>query len=207
MRIVAVVVGVVCALVGGVGVLAADAGLRRRATVGDGVPVEIVRAAGASGRAPGVVVAHGLGAGGRLMRGFADTLARRGYAVALVDLAGHGASTRRLPGNGDGPAAGARLDRDVDVAVTRLRAMPWVDGDRIGLVGHSLGAAAVIRYGAAHPSVGATVAISQGSMAVPASARNVLLIAGGWTAGVGARPDHRGHRPVLPGSRGAVRGA
>ncbi|MES9605579.1 MULTISPECIES: alpha/beta hydrolase [Actinomadura] len=175
----AVVVGVVCAVVGGAGVLAADAGLRRRAVVVDGVPVEIVRQAGASGRAPGVVVAHGLGASGRLMRGFADTLARRGYAVALVDLAGHGASTRRLPGNGDGPAADARLDRDVDVAVTRLRAMPKVDGEHIGLVGHSLGAAAVIRYGAAHPSVGATVAISQGSMAVPASARNVLLVAGG----------------------------
>src|SRR5438093_513681 len=58
-------------------------------------------------------------------------------------------------------------------------AVPGVDGEHIGLVGHSLGAAAVIRYGAAHPSVGATVAISQGSMAVPASARNVLLVAGG----------------------------
>ncbi|MEU4822378.1 alpha/beta fold hydrolase [Actinomadura sp. NPDC023710] len=159
--------------------LAADAGLQRRGVVVDGVPVEIVREAGASGRVPGVVVAHGLGAGGRLMRGFADTLARRGYAVALVDLAGHGASRRRLPGNGVGPAADARLDRDLDVAVTRLRATPWVDGERIGLVGHSLGAAAVIRYGAAHPSVGATVAISQGAMAVPASDRNVLLIAGG----------------------------
>lgn len=178
-QIVALVVGVLCAVVGGVGVLAADAGLRRRASVVDGVPVEIVRGSGTSGQVPGVVVAHGLGASGRLMRGFADTLARRGYAVALVDLAGHGASTRRLPGNGDGPAADARLDRDLDVAVTHLRAMPWVDGERIGLVGHSLGAAAVIRYGAAHPSIGATVAISQGVMAVPASVRNVLLVAGG----------------------------
>lgn len=178
-QIVAVVVGVVCAVVGCAGVLTADAGLRRRSVVVDGVPVEIVRGAGASGRAPGVVVAHGLGAGGRLMRGFADTLARRGYAVALVDLAGHGGSTRRLPGSGDGPAADARLDRDLDVAVRRLRAAPRVDGGRIGLVGHSLGAAAVIRYGAAHPSIGATVAISQGAMAVPASARNVLLMAGG----------------------------
>ncbi|NDU72294.1 alpha/beta fold hydrolase [Actinomadura sp. DSM 109109] len=178
-RIVAVVVGLVCGLAGCAGLLTADAGLQRRASVVDGVPVEIVRAAGASGRTPGVVVAHGLGASGRLMRGFSDTLARRGYAVALVDLTGHGAGTRRLPGNGDGPAADARLDRDLDVAVRRLRAMPWVDGERIALVGHSLGAAAAIRYGAAHPAVGATVAISQGSMGVPASARNVLLIAGG----------------------------
>ncbi|WP_160160907.1 alpha/beta hydrolase [Actinomadura sp. K4S16] len=159
--------------------LGADRGVERRGVVVEGVPVEVVRGAGAAGRMPGVVVAHGLGAGGRLMRGFADTLARRGYAVALVDLAGHGASTRRLPGNGDGPAAEARLDRDLDVAVRHLRAMPFVDGERIGLVGHSLGAAAVIRYGAAHPSVGATVAISQGEMPVPASARNVLLLAGG----------------------------
>ncbi|WP_141581489.1 alpha/beta hydrolase [Actinomadura sp. WMMA1423] len=178
-RIVVVVAAVVCAVVGGTGLLAADHQLQRRGSVVEGVPVEIVRATGADGRVPGVVVAHGFGGSGRLMRGFADTLARRGYAVALVDLAGHGASSRRLPGSGDGPAAEARLDHDLDVAVRRLRGMPRVDGGRIGLVGHSLGAAAVIRYGAAHPSIGATVAISQGEMAVPASARNVLLVAGG----------------------------
>ncbi|WP_433464286.1 dienelactone hydrolase family protein [Spirillospora sp. CA-128828] len=176
----AVVVAVACVIAGGAGLATADRGIERRATVVDGVPVETVRPAGAGGGLPGVVVAHGLAASRQLMRGFADTLARRGYAVALVDLAGHGASTRRLPGAGDGSAADARLDRDLDVAVRHLRAMPWVDGGHVGLVGHSLGAATVIRYATAHPLVGATVAISQGRMGVPASGpRDLLLIAGG----------------------------
>jgi dienelactone hydrolase len=175
-----VVVAAVCAVTGIAGLVTADKGIERRSAVVDGVPVETVRPANAGGRLPGVVVAHGLGASRQLVRGFADTLARRGYAVALVDLAGHGASTRPLPEGGDGPAADARLDRDLDVAVRRLRAMPQTDGGHIGLVGHSMGAAAVIRYAAARPSVGATVAISQGRMDVPASApRNLLLIAGG----------------------------
>jgi dienelactone hydrolase len=177
---VAVVAAAVCAVTGIAGLVTADRGIERRSAVVDGVPVETVRPAKAGGRLPGVVVAHGLGASRQLMRGFADTLARRGYAVALVDLAGHGASTRPLPEGGDGPAADARLDRDLDVAVRRLRAMPQTDGGHIGLVGHSMGAAAVIRYAAARPSVGATVAISQGRMDVLASApRNLLLIAGG----------------------------
>ncbi|URM95961.1 alpha/beta fold hydrolase [Actinomadura madurae] len=179
-RIAAVTVAVVCAVAGILGLATADRGIERRTAVIDGVPVEAVRPAHPEGRLPGVVVAHGMGAGRRLMRGFADTLARRGYAVALVDLAGHGAATRPLPGGGEGPAANARLDRDLDIAVRRLRSMPWVDTARLGLVGHSMGAAAVIRYATARPSVGATVAISQGRMDVSASApRNLLLIAGG----------------------------
>ncbi|WP_165495426.1 alpha/beta fold hydrolase, partial [Actinomadura roseirufa] len=181
-RTAALVCSAVLALAGAAGFATADRGIERRSVTVDGVPLEVVRPARATGRLPGVVVAHGLGAGGRFMRGFADTLARRGLAVELVDLTGHGANTRRLPGDGEGPAAEARLGRDLDVAVTHLGALSWVDGRRIGLLGHSMGAAAVLRYAAAHPSVRATVAISQGAApaAVSASApRDLLLLAGG----------------------------
>ncbi|MGI5324561.1 alpha/beta hydrolase [Actinomadura nitritigenes] len=176
-----VVVAVVAAVVGGVGLGTADRGIERRSAVVSGVPVEVVRPDGAAGRLPGVVVAPGLSASMQLMRGFADTLARRGYVVELVDLAGGGASTERLPGLGDGPAAEARLDRDLDVAVRHLRAVPGVDGGRIGLLGHSMGAAAAVRYAGAHPDVAATVAISQGTMPFAAtSPRDLLLVAGGF---------------------------
>ncbi|HEU5028106.1 MAG TPA: alpha/beta fold hydrolase [Spirillospora sp.] len=174
-----VVVAVVAAVVGGVGLGTADRGIERRSAVVSGVPVEVVRPDGAVGRLPGVVVAHGLSASMQLMRGFADTLARRGYVVELVDLAGGGASRERLPNLGDGAAADARLDQDLDVAVRHLRAVPGVDG--IGLLGHSMGAAAVVRYASAHPDVAATVAISQGTMPFGASSpRDLLLVAGGW---------------------------
>jgi dienelactone hydrolase len=181
-HVVAVLFAVVFAAAGAVGLATADRGIERRSAVVAGVPLEVTRPAGATGRLPGVVVAHGLAASRQLMRGFADTLARRGYAVELVDLAGHGASTERLPDAGEGPAAEARLDRDLDVAVGHLLAMPWVDGERIGLLGHSMGAAAVVRYAAAHPAIRSTVAISQGPMPLTGSAsspRNLLLLAGG----------------------------
>lgn len=174
-------VAVVAAVAGAVGLGTADRGIERRSAVVSGVPVEVVRPDGAAGRLPGVVVAPGLSASMQLMRGFADTLARRGYVVELVDLAGGGASTERLPGLGDGPAAEARLDRDLDVAVRHLRAAPGVDAGRIGLLGHSMGAAAAVRYASAHPDVGATVAISQGTMPFAAtSPRDLLLVAGGF---------------------------
>ncbi|MCO6000027.1 dienelactone hydrolase family protein [Actinoallomurus rhizosphaericola] len=182
LRPIALVLALIAAATGILGLATADDGLERRSAVVAGVPVEVARPARTTGRLPGIVVAHGLGASRQLMRGFADTLARRGYAVELVDLAGHGASTERLPGTGEGPAADARLDHDLDVAVGHLRALPWVDGGRIGLLGHSMGAAAVLRYAAAHADVRATVAISQGAMAVPGSAsrpRDLLLLAGG----------------------------
>ncbi|MFB9833343.1 dienelactone hydrolase family protein [Actinoallomurus acaciae] len=181
LRVVALLLALVCAVIGVVGLATADRGIERHSAVVAGVPLEVARPARTTGRLPGVVVAHGLAASRQLMRGFADTLARRGYAVELVDLAGHGASTDRLPDAGDGPAADARLDRDLDVAVGHLRAMPWVDAARIGLLGHSMGAAAVLRYAAVHPAIRATVSISQGpTWAGPAvRPRNLLLLAGG----------------------------
>ncbi|WP_236008731.1 alpha/beta fold hydrolase [Actinomadura physcomitrii] len=171
----------VLAVVAGVaGLVTADRGIERRSAVVSGVPVEVVRPDGAEGRLPGVVVAPGLSASMQLMRGFADTLARRGYVVELVDLAGGGASRERLPDLGEGPEAEARLDADVDVAVRHLRTVPGVDGSRIGLVGHSMGAAAAVRYAGAHPDVAATVAISQGTMPFgKARPRDLLLVAGG----------------------------
>jgi dienelactone hydrolase len=179
---VALLLALVSAAAGAAGLATADQGIERRSAVVAGVPVEVARPAKTTGKLPGVVVAHGLAASRQLMRGFADTLARRGYAVELVDLAGHGASTERLPDTGEGPAADARLDRDLDVAVGYLREMPWVDGERIGLLGHSMGAAAVVRYATAHPAIRATVAISQGSMPLTGSAsrpHDLLLLAGG----------------------------
>lgn len=181
-RLGALLLALVCAAIGLTGLATADDGISRRSAVVSGVPVEAAWPTSAKTPLPGVVVAHGLGASRQLMRGFADTLARRGYVVELVDLAGHGANTERLPGAGDGPAAAARLDRDLDVAVRHLRAMPQVNAAWIGLIGHSMGAAAVVQYASAHPGIRATVAISQGPMAWTGSAsqpRDLLLLAGG----------------------------
>jgi pimeloyl-ACP methyl ester carboxylesterase len=56
-----------------------------------------------------------------------------------------------------------------------------VDGERIGLLGHSMGTAAVVRYATAHPAIRATVSVSQGLMSVGSASRprDLLLLAGG----------------------------
>jgi hypothetical protein len=65
-----------------------------------------------------------------------------------------------------------------------LRTHPGVDGGRLALAGHSMGAGAVLRYAASHADIGATVAISAGlgpRSPVPADRpRNVLAMAGAW---------------------------
>lgn len=168
----ALVAALACAALGIVGLIRADDGLQRVATVVDGVPLETVVASGTAGRGPGVVVVHGFAGSTPLMRGFADTLARSGYTVVLLDVAGHGRS--RVP------FGAVPLAADLDTALHRLRAQPTVDSDRVGLLGHSMGAGAVLAA-SGDPSIAATVAISAGSGSpVTAAARNVLVLAGGF---------------------------
>ena len=101
----------------------------------------------------GVVVVHGFAGSARLMIGFADTLARRGYVVVLPDLTGHGANRRRLSTT-DGVVStldGASntevvSDIDIDVAVRYLQTAHALPLSRTALVGHSMGAGGVTRY-------------------------------------------------------------
>lgn len=189
-----------------VGLLLVAAGVAGFATVGRGlhttsvhagaVPVELVRpdgaAAGGAAR-PVVVVVHGYAGSGRLMRPFADTLARRGYVVALPDLAGHGADPERL--------TEAALDRDLADVVRYVRGLPDVDPARVALVGHSMGAAAVVRAGAADQTIRATVAISVGDDATAAirpGPRHLLALYGAFEpSGIGATTRATGAERVV----------
>jgi dienelactone hydrolase len=139
------------------------------------VPLHEVRPAAASGPMPGVVVAHGFAGSARLMYPFADTLARSGYAVVLPDLTGHGANPRPM-------STVDLLQQDLAVALRHLRSLPFVAADRVGLLGHSMGAAAVTRYAAGDGSVPVTVAISLADardlLARANRPRNLLLLYG-----------------------------
>lgn len=162
----------------GFGLARVDSGVVRTSTVVGGVPVDLVRPAAVAGSAPGVVVAHGHAASRRLMADWGTTLARSGFVVALPDFAGHGANPAPLP---DEPERRARLAADLDAAVGLLRRTPGVDPERIGLVGHSMGAGAVHRYAAEHPGIAATVAVSLPGFDVPpdpALPADLLLLTG-----------------------------
>lgn len=91
---------------------------------------------------PAIVTIHGGGCPAGVMRGIAEDLARRGFVV--VNLNAYGAGTSEQPLSDDGgqgvdgfsPFGGPQGVLD---AVNYLRSLEFVDKERIGLVGHSLG--------------------------------------------------------------------
>lgn len=175
-------IALVLGAIGVSGLMRAGAGLARSVTLVRGVPVELITPArDPRGPWPGVVVVHGFAGSRQLMYGIAQTLARNGYAAAVVDLPGHGQNRERMPmraGRAPGP------DDPLAKVAAWLRTQPGVDGSRIALVGHSMGAGAVIRAASRDAGIGATVAISIGlGPRGPVAAdvpRNVLAMAGGW---------------------------
>lgn len=78
---------------------------------------------------PAVVLIHGAGADRGTMSSFAQEFAKRGYVAVTVDQPGHRDS--------DPPAGADRFGGPATLSYTR--SLDVVDGDRVSLVGHSLG--------------------------------------------------------------------
>ena len=92
-------------------------------------------------RPPALVLAHGFGGDRRSVSSAARRLAASGYAVLAPDLRGHGENR-----NPHTPSR-TRSDHffsDLAAAVDFLRASPYVDGSRIAVAGHSMGAGAAL---------------------------------------------------------------
>jgi len=165
----------------------ADSGIVRTATVVSGVPVTVLAPDGAVGRLPGVVVAHGFASSSTIMESLGVALARAGYVVAMPDFRGHGENAAPLPLGPDGTVRADVLQDDLSVVVDWLALQPEVDPEHLGLVGHSMGAGAVVRFAVADATgpqrIDATVAVSlpsaddvpEGDAAVP---RDLLLMWG-----------------------------
>jgi uncharacterized protein len=117
-------------------------------------------------RVPAVVTITGSGAqdrdqaipilpGYRPMREIADTLSRRGIAVLRLDDRGTGRS-----GGDFAEATSADFADDVRAALAYLRSRPDVDGERLGVVGHSEGGVIGPLVAADDPALRAVVAIA-----------------------------------------------
>jgi len=123
-----------------------------------------------SGLAPAVVVLHGWGGNSGFMLPFAVPLRQAGFHVLFVDARGHGMSER------DDFSSMPRFAEDLDVAVDWLRAR--TDVRSVGVVGHSVGAAASILATSRRSDVGAVVAVA--SFAHPGefmeSAKPIVLL-------------------------------
>jgi dienelactone hydrolase len=91
--------------------------------------------------APGVLVLHGCEGYGRAYAGVADWLASHGYvAVAIDSLAPSGLHSACTD-----PATGARVEAaDARAALAWMRTQPFIDPNRLAIVGYSMGALATL---------------------------------------------------------------
>lgn len=126
------------------------AGFLETYVVADGLRLRTWTRRGSPAR-PAVVIVHGVGDS---LESFADmglAYAARGHTVLLLDTRGHGGS------EGDRITLGAREREDVRAAMDRLRG-EGAAGAGLILVGHSMGAVAVLRAAADQPDVRAVIA-------------------------------------------------
>ena len=126
-----------------------------------------------SQRPPAVVLIHGFTGDRVLMSGLARRLAQNGYGVLAIDVNGHGEN--RNPFNG-GEAETDSLRANVKTAVDYLRENQLVDGSRIVVMGHSMGAGAALDYATHDPNVKGAVMISGGWALGPERPKNALFI-------------------------------
>jgi pimeloyl-ACP methyl ester carboxylesterase len=104
---------------------------------------------GSDGR-PAVVIVHGLGDSLESYVDQVEVLSRRGHTVLLLDLRAHGASEGRYT------TLGGREREDVRAAMDALRKAGRA-GAGLVLMGHSMGAVAVLRAAVGQPDVRAVI--------------------------------------------------
>jgi dienelactone hydrolase len=140
------------------------------------LPMEIVAPAGANdGSRPLVLVGHGLAGSGVIMRGFAYTLAKAGYVVALWDFDGHGGNSQPLPEE----MLGSDLVSNAEQALAELQRLGIADASRLAIIGHSMGSGVAMIYGQKYPETMATIAVSPvGIHVTPELPHNLLVMAG-----------------------------
>lgn len=126
--------------------------------------------------APGILAVHGYLNSNETQGANAIELSRRGYVVLAIDQTGHGSSDNPAFSGGFGGPAGLAYLRSLDI----------VDVNNIGLVGHSLGGAAIQAAAAAFPD-GYKAMVLQDSATgffsapgTPTSPRNTLVIFTEW---------------------------
>lgn len=140
------------------------------------IPVTVYQPS--TGPGPAVIIAHGFSGSQQLMQPFAVTLARNGYTALLFDFPGHAANPEPLRGSFE--QIELRF-RQLVGTLDDVAALARERGDgRVALLGHSMGAEAVVRYAQSEPAIPATVAVSMYYEGVtPTSPPNLLVLTGG----------------------------
>lgn len=129
--------------------------------------------------APTLVVLHGWGGNSEMMLPLADPFYRAGYALFFIDARNHGAS------DSDSFSSLPRFAEDLESALDWLQQQPETDPGRIGLIGHSLGAAAALLLASRRRDVAAVVSLAsfahpEGVMRRFLATRSVPFVPFGW---------------------------
>ena len=128
---------------------------------------------GAGNGPPAVLLVHGYTADRAGMSVLARRFANAGYGVLAIDVRGHGQNARPFARDTEG----ANLFEDLSAAAEWLRASSWVDGTRLAVVGHSMGASAALRFAERDVGVDAAILISGGAWLLgPLRPPNALFI-------------------------------
>jgi len=101
-----------------------------------------------------VVVTHGWGANRELMLPLATPLQAAGWNVLLVDMRNHGDS------DADSFSSMPRFAEDTEAALDWLHARPGMAPQPVALLGHSVGAAAVLLAASRRQDIAAVVSLS-----------------------------------------------
>ena len=117
--------------------------------------------------APALVIAHGWGGNAEAMLPLAGPLHRARYALVIFDARNHGRSDR------DTFSSMPRFAEDIDHVVDWLKLQPGVDPSRVGVIGHSVGAAAALLAASRRHDLAAVV--SMAAFAHPGTVMRRLL--------------------------------
>lgn len=107
-----------------------------------------------AGRVPALAVLHGWGGNAGTMLPLAMPLHQAGYALLFFDVRSHGRS------DADTFSSLPRFAEDLDHALNWLKLQPGVDSKRIGVIGHSVGAAAALLAASRRDDLAAVVSIA-----------------------------------------------
>ena len=124
-------------------------------------------------RPPVVVLLHGYSADRASMSTLARRFAQNGIAVVSIEFAGHGIN-RNAFSHG---ITDEMLVQETKAAVEYARSLPLIDGSRIIVVGHSMGAGTALDYSQRDSTIAGAVMISGGfDLYGPQRPRNALFI-------------------------------
>lgn len=105
-------------------------------------------------KAPTIIILHGWGASAGLMLPLAKPFYRHGFNVLLLDARNHGRS------DSDGHSSLPRFAEDLQIAIEFLQKSPNRHNGKIVLVGHSVGAGAVLYAASLRQDISAVISLS-----------------------------------------------